>query len=101
MCNSSGGIVGKLLTPPVSSRIEISGPHVRAASWEGDQDGALYSWALGVCGGEGQSQPLLLVLPFCIWVQLWNQINLGGHQGNLGNLFVKKYNSRLSPRLLH
>lgn len=54
MCNSSGGIVGKLLTPPVSSRIEISGPHVRAASWEGDQDGALYSWALGVGGGGAE-----------------------------------------------
>lgn len=27
---------------------------------------------------------------FCVWVQLSNQIHLAGHQGNLGNLFVKK-----------
>lgn len=40
-------------------------------------------------GTGGQSQLLLLVLPFCVWVQLWNQINLSGHQGNLGNLFVE------------
>lgn len=40
-------------------------------------------------GRWGQRQPLLLVFPFCVWVQLGNRINLDGHQGNLGNLLVK------------